>query len=278
MPFRPVITPTDLPTIGARREDLNFDFKREILKATQEELAKDVAAFANASGGTILVGADENFSTNALSGWFPLSETDAAGVKTAYENAVRNRCSPPPVIDVQVIPWTAEKYVVAVNVWPYPLLPVGVRVNPDKTVAGKKWDAWIVFVRVGTGTKAFLPEQAAMLMIPTVRHALMLLDGIPSNRRAGITTFFRMPQMVQDSQIRKRAHLDLLEVRPLENAAVFRGAQIQKPNTYKVPAGIFHVPLNEVEAVWSLQDGTWCLKLKGQIQAVDGKPFYVPNE
>jgi hypothetical protein len=277
MPYRPVHKSEELPALGAKREDFNYEFKSTVADAFQAELAKDVAAFANAAGGTILVGASEDKSTNSLQGWVKLSSTEASDARTAFNEAVTRRCSPVPVIDPQIIERAPGEFVVAVNVPPYSTLPIGVRVTTDQAKEGKAWDSWIIWVRVGTEAMPFRPEQIAMLMIPEVRHAMTLLDSIPKGKQTGICAFFRMPQMEPESARTKRSYLDLEGVRPLENVAIFRKAQGQKPGAHPIDEGIVHIPLSEIGAVWSVKEGDWCLWLKGQIQSLSGAPFYIPN-
>jgi predicted HTH transcriptional regulator len=90
------------------------------------ELAKDVAAFANADGGVLLIGAYEDTRHGVLGTYKAL---DAQAVKLAresYSQAVRSFCFPSPIIDSVVVPH-GNGSVVAVNVWPFPGQAVGVR-------------------------------------------------------------------------------------------------------------------------------------------------------
>lgn len=277
MPFLPVYKTEDLPVLGARREDFNYDFKKTVAGASYATLAKHVAAFANASGGTILVGAVEDRATNTLRAWVPLSSAVATDARGDFSKAVLAKCSPAPVIDPQVIERQSGEYVVAVNVPPYPVLPVGVRVLSDAAKEGKAWESWMFPVRVGTDAKLFTPEQIAMLMIPEVRHAITLLNSIPKGKHTGICAFFRMPQMTPESERTKRSYLDLEDIRPLENVAIFRKSQAQRQGAHPMAEGIIHIPLSEIATVWSVKDGDWCLRLKGQIQTLGGSPFYIPN-
>src|SRR2546421_202845 len=88
-------------------------------------MAKDVAMFANASGGVVLLGACD--AAGRLTTYRPLPESDLQRVKDAYETAVRDLCSPVPVIDVLPIrPIEGSGTIVAVNVYAFPGAPVGV--------------------------------------------------------------------------------------------------------------------------------------------------------
>jgi len=98
--FRPVLKTADLPEIGTARETGTYDFKGSADPTDPRELAKDVAAFANAFGGVVLVGAVEDEQTHTLKEYSPLPRAVADKLTTAYELAVRDRCDPPPLVDI----------------------------------------------------------------------------------------------------------------------------------------------------------------------------------
>ena len=61
---------------------------------------------------------------------------------------------------------------------------------------------------------------------------------------------------------------------------MLRSSEKPKPKSRALTTsteGIIHVPLSEIGIVWSVKDGDWCLRLKGQIQNLGDAPFYVPN-
>ena len=72
--FRPVATTADLPALSAGRESGTYDFKGSVDLAKKRELAKDVAAFANATGGVILIGAEEDKDAGTLRRYAPMDE------------------------------------------------------------------------------------------------------------------------------------------------------------------------------------------------------------
>ena len=90
--FTPIQQLADLPAPGVGREGYALDFKVRINVADRFEAAKDVAALANARGGTLLVGAATD--GELLKNYVPLSSEDADGVQRCYEEAVRDRCRP----------------------------------------------------------------------------------------------------------------------------------------------------------------------------------------
>ncbi|HEY6476697.1 MAG TPA: ATP-binding protein [Polyangia bacterium] len=120
--FKPVVTSADLPLEGTSRESGTYDFKRTVDPAKKRELAKDVAAFANAMGGVVLVGADEDRDTGTLREYAPMPEAFAESVKAAYDRAITEFCRPQPIIDAVRVkaPPPASGYVVAINVNPTP--------------------------------------------------------------------------------------------------------------------------------------------------------------
>lgn len=126
--FQPVTTARDLPRAGTSAERISFDIKRDTGTGKQDyfELAKDVAAFANASGGVILIGAAEDRKHGVVGAYMPLSRHRAKEVRDAYNQATRDRCSPRPLVDPVIIDHQGGA-VVAVNVWPFPGQAVGVR-------------------------------------------------------------------------------------------------------------------------------------------------------
>ncbi len=63
--YHPVATLADLP-IDTGRETGTYDFKQTVDPKNKRELAKDVAAFANATGGAGAVGAIEDTEKGTL--------------------------------------------------------------------------------------------------------------------------------------------------------------------------------------------------------------------
>lgn len=277
MAFSPITDPSHLPTVGTKGEDLSCDFKGTIKGALPGELAKDVAAFANAAGGTIVIGAQENKTTNTLQAWVPMTLADASADKKSIDAAILAHCSPLPTFDPQVIQRTPTDWVVAVNVWPYDLLPVGVRLPVDPAF-GKQWDAWAFFVRSGTQTNILTAEEASMLMLPAVRRTIILLGTIPVGKKQGVSVHFQMPQMTPVSAQSKVSYLDLVDVKPLQNVAIFIAHQVNQPGSHPVAHGThLHIPLPAIDLVWPLASGSWAMRIKGQIHSVNNVPLYVPN-
>ncbi len=191
--FKLMTSGSDLPTVGDSHEDLNLDMKGysdqiETARHYPEiEMAKDVAAFSNSTGGVILIGAHEKINHGGyLSHYTPITHQKAEEVKNLFNKAVENRCSPSPLIDISIIPKEAG-YVVAINVWPFPGQPIGVRGQIDKQLEGKGFTAFFFPLRVGTNTVFIKPEQLPMLMLPDLRRIAILLDTIPPQARKRLT-------------------------------------------------------------------------------------------
>lgn len=117
-------------------EHLRFDIKgggaqpppaeaSKELAAWRCEAAKDIAAFANTRGGSILVGAREG--TFSIAKYEQIMELAAKHCAEEYVTALKE-CSPRPVIDPRVIRYE-NGFVVRVIVEPYPAPPVAVNLG-----------------------------------------------------------------------------------------------------------------------------------------------------
>lgn len=172
--LRPILAVDDLPEVGAATtEHLTCDFKVKAA-GSRFEMAKDVAAFANCYGGTILLGAAE--AIGAFGKYVPMDLASASIARREYEQAVRGRCNPAPLVSVDTIPYGGEQeVVVAVNVSPAIATPVGVRVKGD-VADGFGESAYASPMRVTTQTIYLQPGQLSVLMLPKTRLAVVLLS------------------------------------------------------------------------------------------------------
>lgn len=265
--MEPIQAETSLPDEGVDRESRRFDFKKTVSSKNHVELAKDVAAFANAFGGHILVGAVEDPQTGRLDHYEPLPEAFAHEVVTAFDRAVATRCFPKPLHDSKLLP-RGEGFVVVVNVWAFPGGIVGVRSDTQ--------DAYLFPVRVGAQTDHLRPEVLPMFMVPEVRRIAVLLGSIPARNRSCICASFRM-RSSQGTEI-ARTNLDLVELREQENVAVFRVSEFQRKDyitNYPTNCRV-HIPLDQVESAWSESTGDWALLLRGRFHVRDNQITYVP--
>ena len=163
-----------------------MDFKKELPPPPFAfELAKDVAMFANANGGVILVGAQEDMANARLGKYFPMTEPAARAARDEYEKAIAARCTPKPLYDAVILEQDTG-FVVAVNVWPFPGQFVAVRTSAD-AVDGYKGPAFVFSVRLGTNCQYLTPEQTAMFTVPELRRVLILLNAIPAGAKVIVT-------------------------------------------------------------------------------------------
>jgi hypothetical protein len=172
-----------LPEIG-KTEDQELDFKQRIStteagKADHLEAAKDIAAMANAYGGTLIVGACEA-PKGTLSKYDPMTKTEAAAACTEYTTALRDRVRPAAIIATDVV--AHEKgFLALINIEPSMGQAIGIRFISKKDLDAsetKRVDAYGFPVRVGANTNWFEPEQLPMLMLPGLRRTLLLLRTI----------------------------------------------------------------------------------------------------
>src|SRR5689334_13143390 len=111
--FEPLKPPRSLPQRGDAIERAVMDFK---VKGASDafERAKDVAAFANHLGGSLVIGGHED---GHLREYVGLIDGDAAALREAYSEAVADRCTPRPVFDFEQYPHPEEpsKRIVVIN-------------------------------------------------------------------------------------------------------------------------------------------------------------------
>jgi hypothetical protein len=258
--FRVITTPADLPPKGTGRENGTFDFKgkSEVDPDDQRELAKDVAAFANALGGVLLVGAEEDKKTHTLGQYNPMKLAAAETLKVAYELAVAQRCHPQPVFDVvriEVGP-PLVGHVVAVNVYPIPLGPVGVRWDTDK-----KGPSFAFPLRTASQTHYMTPTELAMLMVPEIRRVAILLDSIPLDQRADVMLLARSVAPDVDPRTVTLEGVD----RELTTAFFSRSGE-------KI-----RLPLDRIQSVWRRDDRPWCVAVDGAFAVADNTLVVIPQ-
>lgn len=177
--YREISTRSQLPVLGAVESDcLDFKAKHFLRNGDRRELAKDIAAFANHLGGTILVGGEER--DHALNSWIPLTQTEAGEARRDYEEAVRDFCSPRPQLRCEPIP-EGNGFVLAVNVPALPDRLVGVR-------GSRGSDCWSFPYRAATQTIFLMPEQLPLYADSRTRRALIILTSIPTDERVFVRT------------------------------------------------------------------------------------------
>lgn len=231
------------PVDHRSREKLDIDFKRFADKAKISEHAKDLAAFANSVGGTLLVGAD-NESNPTLLNYPGIRGQTAAEVRSIYEQAGM-LCSPTLIVDT--IPISAGGVqLVAVNVDPFIDQLVG---------APAPNDGWRFPVRRASQTDFVTPENIPMYIHRQARRSYLLLTSIPVTERRDVTIYF--PRVANGMTGALDTSHQLLT---LESVPQDRNHIVLRDGTRQV-----RVPLADIVDVWAPADGSWAIKVSGFI-------------
>jgi hypothetical protein len=252
MRYEPVRTLADLRALAGSTEGRSLDFKGRVDTSEWWEMAKDIAAFANHVGGTILVGASEQPDGTAT--FFGIDQQDAVDAAREYENVAKDKCNPRPLVVPDPIALPSGPIVLAVNVDPYPLAPVGAMFyERNKNGAPVTCDAWRFPLRVGKHNVPLQPDQIAMFMEPQIRRTAILLEGIPGAARAKVKLVW-----VGWWDDKGRPNMSEIEV-------VMNGVDVAA-NVLSVSRGSdARIPLDDVESVWEAQGGLWAFRVCGAI-------------
>lgn len=245
---------SELPKVGDT-ESTTLDFKRDIstLKDSSKldyfELAKDVSAMANASGGTIVIGAAEN--GGRLAKYFPLTSDRAREVRRAYEEAVRDRCQPqPPGLRFRDFP-EGHGLVLAVDITAS-VAVIAAEVSGDAK-DGYGESAWVFFERSNSQTRALSPERLPMLMVPEIRRIVL-----------GLRTVLADPSRGSERVYLKFSDETSYRMTPNGLPSTLLSVD-EEANTVK-----FSIPGDNNPAYFGLEEfltvhqqtGGWCVKLK----------------
>ena len=161
MTYQHIEAPGDLPPPGAlnarAREKQDLEFKTFADAGKMWEHAKDIAAFANALGGVLLIGADNTTDPTVLA--YPgLAPTQTvAGVASIYEKAGA-MCSPAQNVDVVPMQGPGGVDLVAVNVDPSVDQVVAAPGGHKQT--GTLGHLWRFPIRRGSQTDDINPEES----------------------------------------------------------------------------------------------------------------------
>lgn len=182
--YRRINTTADLPPLGSSWESPTCDFKSHADPTRFTEMAKDVAAFANGTGGVILIKAAER--QGRLQRYLPMEPNEADAIRSAFQRAAKDHCNPSPSIRPESLPYE-NGVLVAVNVDAYAGQPVGVKATPQQQHPDDKFGPCFMFpIRVTDGTKFLSPDGLATLMLPEIRKAAILLDALSPDERSGM--------------------------------------------------------------------------------------------
>jgi len=259
--FQPLTSPATLPPKGTSRESGTFDFKGSADPTNARELAKDVAAFANAFGGVVLVGAVEDQATHTLKEYSGMKRPVADALTAAYDQAVRDRCDPPPIFDalpIELPPALGTGYVVAVNVRATALGPVGVRSD--------KGESFAFPLRTATHTKYIKPTELSMLMVPEIRRLAILLETIPQKQRPRVRFVGIRGQMIDTQQL------------TLVGVDEYLTSVLIAPSERLAAAGkISGIPLDKVVSIYRHDETDWTVELGGCVEVRGERIWFFRN-
>lgn len=274
-------TTIDIPRVGVSTEGPDSDFKVSLdgyrrgdgWKAF--EMAKDIAAFANGTGGRLFIGVAG--SRSVASKLVGVGRDEAHKAIEAFERAARDRCRPSPLLRCELaqLPDDASRVVLIVSVWPSASVPVGVqRKTQDFTAKdGASGDegkfpneAWLFPVRVGSETLWLAPDQFGTVDGVTRRIAAQLAS-IPSEEREQILLRARL--YVDPADFGEwEARLVSLSIQA--NAAAFEA---------RAQSGEFQpltVPLDWIAATW--KDARWHITLSCVLRDTNRRFVPLPHD
>ena len=129
--FRVKCRVVDLVTLLSRHEGKTLEFKRDL--SSPPGVLKSIAAFANTSGGVLLIGVEDG--TKKVTG-----VSDVLAEEERLANLIADSISPRLVPSMEVMPWRKTQ-VLAVEIYPSPSRPHHLnRLGPTEGI----------FVRVGS--------------------------------------------------------------------------------------------------------------------------------
>lgn len=264
-PMLPITREDQIP--NTRIESPTLDFKAAVGEYRQSggwdevEMAKDLAAMANTHGGTILIGIGEDGSRRGI------AASEVNDLVTAFEeNVAKNRCRPSVLVSCASISVANGRVVVAVNIWPAPMAPVGIRV-----VGNGESAAWRFPIRVASRTNFLLPDQFGTLENVSARRTAAQLAAIPESERENVRFQFVVGRSSDLPIIRGSIRgvdtvLNRLELLVPRDQAPFRTVQ----------PGRLHLCLDWIGSVWRGDTG-WEVVVNEVIlrQQKDSKEFFV---
>jgi hypothetical protein len=234
--WKPITDNSSLPPIGTEESEY-LDFKREPWDSSDtgyNELARDVAQFANNFGGSIVLGADED-GGDRLSGYVDVA--DAAKVAARVSDVCHSALSPR--ADVQpVVVLHGAVHLVVVNVAPF-----------DGVVANrvKGTDRWEFKRRFGKSKRSLTFEEAERMWTEG-RKGRVMLGKIP------------------DADL-NRIRIDVKEGHGIHLNGPFT---IQRSAdhfmiAFSTPGPVFNLPYESVRAVWPSAHGGWAVALDVEV-------------
>lgn len=227
--WKPIRRRENIPRIDDS-ETLYLDFKA---KPTDSpfEIGKDVAAFANASGGTLLVGAVA--SGKKLLKFQPLD--DASSTVVTYENAINARCRPRPAVTWELVSFdNAGSQVLAVNIEPFLGQLVGVHIPKNEQKGMKPIEGLYHYpLRVNDHTQAILPENLAMHIDARNRRIAIILEPLVGTRAV-------LQSVYKNKSINNGPLFNLATIKKVSISDNTVELATKKSNAYHLPIDLIH--------------------------------------
>lgn len=248
-PFKTAQDFESLIHLGETSESIHWDYKQSFNPKKVEDLAIDLAAFANTFGGTLLIGVAEKSdgAKKVASGFVPGINVEE--IRKTVHTHISEIISPK--IDVQVVPIEVSgNLVVAINVEPSINL-VGVRLDKDR-------QSFSFPYRTEFGNRFMTFEEVENRMADNKTRAmyLKLKKYIPSGGKVNV-----YPAPIANNKIEWRfewIHNSENEIRLDQNG--YRSIDI---------------PISFIEEVWNGRGGI-CLKLNERLYC--GSPNFIDFE
>lgn len=246
---------------GGLRERSTLAFRAHADPKKPTRHARDVASFANALGGVILVGVEQRDGRAHIRG---LEGQTFAEVCDVYEHAAAI-CSPSPVVAVRSIHVDDETTLAAVNVDAYLDQVVAAPASPKRVRkdGSPALPSWTFPIRTSTQTRHLVPAEIAMYMNREARRVLVLLSRIPLEARREIFVWYRERRDLAPKPwdgTYQTSHLVMrLEDVSLEGNAVLLARATGGGSLY------VRAPLTDVIDVWEHRPGEWSMRLDGLI-------------
>lgn len=262
--------------LSSAYEKAVLEFKKEYDLAdldrddTRFEIAKDIAAFANSRGGTIVVGAIEDRSTGKLSNFEPVA--NVALLQKAVEQAYTQFCTPVPIVTIERIDVDVASQrailkrsvakpvtIVAINVDPYVAGPIATRVWRGGKKSVFVEGAYRVWQRGVEKTRWLRPEEVAMLVDHQERRMLLRLDEIPRDT----VVLLWVPVRYREGETQDLA-ATIVMVDHVTGTLIVRsgGANEDDQVRCEIPAAL-------IRAVWRDRNSSWNIAVAGTVLGTD---------
>lgn len=242
------------------------------------KIAADVAAFANAFGGTIIVGAKQgNDKTLSLQGMDP---NQYAETKKRYENAVKDHTRPTPLVTYQdppiIHPETGRMFLI-VYVQPYIAALVGAEYPaypdykpgetlPQKLQKAQGADAWQFPLRRDSNNVPLNPDQFPLHMNPQIRRTIILINDVERRLQRVFDKEF-MKRYPRGSPYKLRPDAPGCmndEITSISVAPFWNNVHIKYRREGQNLVPLLVLPIDDVDTVYAEDDYRWRIRLRGR--------------